>query len=62
MSERTQYEEFVNEIADDLTEALGRWVGIDEVYVPDSLRPFVSILSKVWEKQVELKKGQRCNI
>lgn len=58
----TQYEKFVNEIADDLTEALGKWVGVDEVYIPDALRPFVAILSKVWNKQVELKKGKRCNI
>lgn len=61
MNKDTQYETFVNSIADDLTEALGKWVGVDEAFIPDSLRPFAKLLSKVWNKQVELKKGKRCN-
>ena len=55
-----QFEQFVNEVADDLTEALGKWVGVDEAFVPDPLRPFTAILSKVWLKQAKIKRSRRC--
>lgn len=55
-----EFEQFVNGIADDLTEALGKWVEVDEAFMPDPLRPFAAILSKCWLKQAEIKRGRRC--
>ncbi|MEA4811183.1 MAG: hypothetical protein VB108_01280 [Anaerolineaceae bacterium] len=41
-----QYDETLTAIEDALTEALGPWSDMDEVFVPDALRPSNKILSE----------------